>query len=274
MESPRELLRRRGLRPKKSWGQNFLGDPEILRRIAEATRAGPDDTVVELGAGLGHLTHALLALGSQVIAVERDRDMAAALRINLEPSPRLRILEANAATLELATLSQTAVTVVGNLPYQLSSAILFKMLEQRASIRRLVFLLQAEFVERMGAGPGGRDYGVLSIQAQAVATVTPLFQVPASAFHPRPAVDSAVVELVPLERPRVAPGLSALFTRVVRGAFQQRRKTLANALTGAGFEQAREALLAAGIDSQRRAETLAIEDFVDLTRQIGERDTR
>jgi len=222
--------------------------------------------VVELGAGLGHLTAALLDLGCHVIAVERDRDMAAALRDHFGSEPKLQLLEANAATLDLATLSPqgTPLTIVGNLPYQLSSAILFRMLDQRALVRRLIFLLQAEFVERMAAPSGGRDYGVLSIQAQALAQVTPLFDVPASAFHPRPSVDSMVVELVPLAQPRVDAALAPLFTRVVRGAFQQRRKTLSNALTNAGLTRAKEALQLTHIDGQRRAETLDIEDFVRL----------
>ena len=273
MDSPRSVLRKHGLYPKKSWGQNFLGDPEILARIAAATRAGTADIVVELGAGLGHLTKALLNLGPRVIAVERDRDMAAALRQELGGEPRLTIVEANAATLPLESLvtpdplalEPARLMVVGNLPYQLSSQILFSMLAQRKRIARLVFLLQAEFVERLAAGPGGRDYGVLSIQAQALADVFALFRVPAASFHPRPAVDSMVVELVPLAEPRVAAAATVLFSAVVRAAFQQRRKTLANALTGGGFSRAREALAAAGIDPIRRAETLSLQDFGHLT---------
>ncbi len=160
--------------------------------------------------------------------------------------------------------------MVGNLPYQLSSPILFSMLAQRQRIARLVFLLQAEFVERLAAGPGGRDYGVLSIQAQALADVHALFRVPAGAFHPRPAVDSMAVMLVPLPEPRVAAAATPLFSSVVRAAFQQRRKTLANALSGGGFARARDALRMAGIDPNRRAETLGIEDFGRLTEAFAE----
>jgi 16S rRNA (adenine1518-N6/adenine1519-N6)-dimethyltransferase len=237
--------------------------------------------VVELGAGLGHLTQALLALGPRVVAVERDRDMAAILRERLGSEPRLAIVEADAARLALETLIVPAapspsplplqgrgarkLIVVGNLPYQLSSRILFTMLDQRQLIARMVFLLQAEFVERLAAGPGGRDYGVLSIQAQALADIQPLFRVPAAAFHPRPAVDSMAVELRPLSEPRVAAAAKPLFSSVVRAAFQQRRKTLANALAGGGFTHAREALQAVGIDPRRRAETLSIDDFGRLT---------
>ncbi len=260
MESPRSILKKHGLFPKKSWGQSFLGDPGILGRIAAATGAGPGDWVVELGAGLGHLTKALLGLGPYVVAIERDRDMAAVLREGLGTEPRLTIVEANAATLALESLARpgseggTKVTVVGNLPYQLSSPILFSMLAQRTHIARLVFMLQAEFVERLAASPGGRDYGVLSIHAQALADVHALFRVPAGAFHPRPAVDSMVVELIPLPEPRVAAAGTPLFSSVVRAAFQQRRKTLANALAGGGFDRARAALEAAAIDPRRRAE--------------------
>lgn len=273
MDSPRELLRRRGLHPKKSWGQNFLGDEDILARIATAAQVGPGNLVVELGAGLGHLTQALLDTGAQVIAVERDRDMVVSLKHTFKDEPRLTLLEANAATLDLATLVQgvtpAVLTVVGNLPYQLSSSILFAMLAQRQWVRRLVFLLQAEFVERMVAGPGGRDFGVLSVQAQAVADVSSVFRVPSSAFYPRPSVDSAVVELVPLAAPRVKAAATPLFSQVVRGAFQQRRKTLGNALQNAGFTRAKEALALVGIDPVRRAETLSLAEFGELTEALA-----
>ena len=273
MDAPGSILRRRGLHPKKSWGQNFLGDEAVLARIAEATQATEGTLVVELGAGLGHLTQALADRGATVIAVERDRDLAAALREAFAGQAQVLVVEANAVTLDLGPLQRAPaqkLTVVGNLPYQLSSAILFAMLAQRERVERLVFLLQAEFVERLAAGPGGREYGVLSVMAQAVADVRSLFEVPAAAFHPRPAVASTVVELTPLAEPRVPEASGPLFASVVRGAFQQRRKTLANALLGAGFTPARQALAAAGIDPVRRAETLSLAEFGALTAALGE----
>ena len=269
MDAPAHLLRRHRLRPKKSWGQNFLGDVSVLDRIAAACGVGPGQTVVELGAGLGHLTDRLLATGARVIAVERDREIAAVLRETLADRPQLEIVEANAATVSIRELAGGRAAVCGNLPYHLSSEIIFHCLEQRADVVRMVFTLQTEFAARLAAGPGSRTYGILSIQAQALSDVHRLFGIPAGAFLPRPEVDSAVVELTPLAEPRVPGAGTPLFERVVRGAFGQRRKTLQNSLAGHGFEGARAALAEAGIDPTRRAETLSLEEFGRLAQALA-----
>ena len=265
MRSPKQILDARGLRPKKSWGQNFLGDPWLLGELAAASGAGTGDVVIELGAGLGHLTEALLQTGAKVIAVERDRDLAASLRANLGHEPRLTILEANAATLSIAELHLAVVPiVVGNLPYHLSSAILFHFLEQRRQLTRMLFTLQKEFADRLEAGPGSRTYGVLSVLAQAVASVQLCLTLPSKAFHPPPKVSSAAVLVTPMAVPRAHLADDPRFAQAVRGAFAQRRKTIANSLRGAGFADPVQALSQLGLDPMRRAETLSVEEYDQL----------
>jgi 16S rRNA (adenine1518-N6/adenine1519-N6)-dimethyltransferase len=270
IDSPASLLRRFGLRAKKSWGQNFLSDPNLLSRIAAAVEARPGDTVLEFGAGLGHLTVHLLDLGMRVVAVERDRDLAGILRETLGDRERLTIVEANASTLSIREVAGGPARVVGNLPYHLSSPILFHTLAQRADVPRMVFTFQAEFVDRLVAPPGSRTYGALSVRAQALAEVDRLLDLPAGAFHPRPAVDSIAVALTPLAVPRFGTLDEAFFGKVVQGAFGQRRKTLANALLGAGLADARAALEAADIAPTRRAETVSVPEFVALAEAFRE----
>jgi 16S rRNA (adenine1518-N6/adenine1519-N6)-dimethyltransferase len=271
LDSPGTLLRKYRLLPKRSWGQNFLGDPNILGRIAEACEVRPGDTVVELGAGLGHLTDQLLATGAKVVAVERDREMAAVLREVFADRPGLTLVEANATTCDIRELAGARCAVVGNLPYHLSSEIIFHCLAQRADITRMVFTLQAEFAERLAAGPGSRTYGILSVQAQSLCEVHALFKIAAGAFHPKPDVDSAVVALVPLAAPRTPLAGTPLFERTVRAAFGHRRKTLQNSLAGSGMQGVKEALAAAEIDPTRRAETVSVEEFGRLATALAER---
>lgn len=272
-EAPSLILRRHGLRPKKAWGQNFLGSDHHLDAIADACGITPGDTVVELGAGLGHLTRKLAARGARVVAVERDRELVPVLREELAGLP-VEIVEANAATIDLAPLRERAgrdLIVVGNLPYHLSTEILFHVEAQRPLVQRMVFLLQKEVTDRIAADPGGKEYGVLSVLLQLHADVDVPHHVPAGAFTPPPEVESAVVRLERRAAPRADPGDEALFRKVVKGAFVQRRKTVANSLKGAGVASAEalsRALDAAGIDPGRRAETLSVEEFAALSRAL------
>lgn len=271
-DTPAALLRRYGLRAKQSWGQNFLGDPHVLGRIAQAARVGQGDTVVELGPGLGHLTRALLETGAHVVAVERDRDMVRVL--TEQKLERLRIVEGNAADLDLSKLDvPTPVVVVGNLPYHLTSPILFELLDQHWLVKRAVFTLQQEVVTRLSAAPGGRDYGLLSVLLGLHFDVEELFSLPARMFHPPPKVDSAVVLLSHLDQPRAPIKDDARFRKVVKAAFAQRRKTLINSLKSdrqlATPEQYAHALATAGIDPIRRAETLSVEEFAAIERALG-----
>lgn len=271
-ESPREVLQRHGLRPKQSWGQNFLGDERALERIAGAVDARPGEPVIELGAGLGHLTRRLLARGARVIAVERDRDMVRVLE-ELE-LPGLTVVAADAARLDFAQVAGGGpAAVVGNLPYHLTSPILFQVLEQRDAVPKAVFTLQQEVVTRLAAAPGSRDYGLLSVLLGLWFDVEELFSLPASLFYPPPKVDSAVVRLTRLPRPRAPVDSPERFIRVVKAGFAQRRKTLLNSLRSdpsLGTTQAlRAALERAGIDPSRRAETLAPEEFAALERALA-----
>ena len=269
--SPSALLRKYGLRPKKSWGQNFLSDGEALEAIARLAVERPGERVVELGAGLGHLTARLVARGAEVVAVERDRDMARVLRGEL--AGRIELLEADAASLDYRALAPRGrLAVAGNLPYHLTSPILFGLLEVAEIVVRAVFLVQAEVAERLSASPGERAWGLLSVLLQRRAAVTLERRVPRGAFVPPPRVDSAVLRIV-FGEPRAAVLSEARFRRLVKAGFAQRRKVLANALAAARLAPAprmAEALAAAGIDPRRRGETLAVEEWAALERALGE----
>ncbi|HCF60471.1 MAG TPA: ribosomal RNA small subunit methyltransferase A [Myxococcales bacterium] len=271
--TPGELLRKYRLRPKKDWGQNFLGDERFLGRIAATCGIGPGDTVVELGAGLGHLTRRLAETGARVVAVERDRDLVAVLEKELA-LPNVELVAANAAAVDFAALSGVERPVVaGNLPYQLSSSILFEVLDQRAHVRRAVFLLQKEVAQRIASGPGSRDYGLLSVLLQAYADVELAFEVPAGVFLPPPKVDSAVVRIDLHEQPRVQIADHARFVQLVKAAFAHRRKVLLNTLKSdkslGGPERIAAALEAAGVDPKERAENLSPAQFAAIERALG-----
>ncbi len=271
MEKPSEILQRHGLKAKHSWGQNFLGDPDVLQRIARALSLSPGETVVELGAGLGHLTTALLETSARVVAVERDRDLVPILE-KLAPE-RLTVVAANAAELDFAkTAGTTPVAVAGNLPYHLTSSILFQLFDQRAHVTRAVFTLQKEVVDRIAAPPGGRDYGLLSVLLGLYFDIESLFDLPARHFHPPPKVDSAVLKLTRLSTPRAQVTSDERFKQLVKAGFAQRRKTLLNSLKSnrslATPDALAQALKRAGIDGGRRAETLSPEEFAALERAL------
>jgi len=277
--SPRTLLERYGLRAKKSWGQNFLGDPEVLEHIAALAAPAPGDRVVELGAGLGHLTARLVARGARVAAVERDRDMARVLRGEL--GEQIALLEADAARMDYAALARAwpqpgaeggaRVAVVGNLPYHLTSPILFSLLDQVAAVSRGVFLLQREVAERLAAPPGSRDWGILSVLLQREADVALTRIVSPRAFVPPPKVESAVLQVA--FRPPADPIQDPVrFRRLVKAGFAQRRKTLRNALEAARIvepERLAAALAAAGVDPGRRGETLTLAEWAAIDRALG-----
>jgi len=276
--SPRALLDKYDLRAKKSWGQNFLGDEAVLDDIATLAAPRGGEPVLELGAGLGHLTARLVAHGARVLAVERDRDMARVLRGEL--GDRIALLEADAARLDYGELARRyasekpvggRIAVVGNLPYHLTSPILFSILDQVAHVSRAVFLLQREVAERLAAPPGSRDWGILSVLLQREADVSVERIVRPGAFWPPPKVDSAV--LCALFRPPADPVADpARFRRLVKAGFAQRRKTLRNALEAgkvAAPERLREALAAAAIDPGRRGETLTLAEWAGLERALG-----
>jgi 16S rRNA (adenine1518-N6/adenine1519-N6)-dimethyltransferase len=263
---PAELLRQHGLRPKKEWGQNFLGDENILRGLASLARLSSADWVVELGAGLGHFTRALADTGAHVVAVERDRELAPILRSEL---PAVEVIEADAKSFDLLSVAQRAgskIVLCGNLPYHLSSPILFHLLDQRTAVKRAVLLLQREVAERIAAPPGGRDYGLLSVLLQHVADASIGLSVPRHAFTPPPDVESCALVLEMLPELRAPVKDEQRFRTLVKAAFSQRRKTLWNALRA--LPGGRDALTAAGIDPQRRGETLSVQEFASIERAL------
>jgi 16S rRNA (adenine1518-N6/adenine1519-N6)-dimethyltransferase len=263
------LLARHGLRAKKAWGQNFLVDPNVRRRIVDAAAATADDTVVEIGAGLGALTGLLAERAGRVIAIERDPDLVPLLREVLAASANVTVAPADAMGFDFAAAAAQAgrpLVVVGNLPYQITSPLLFALLASGPAIARALLMVQREVAERVIAPHGSKTYGRLSVMVQQQAAVEILFHVGAGAFHPPPAVTSTVMRVTPLAAPRAAVPDPVLFAEVVRAAFATRRKMLRRALAPVfGEEASRAALAAAGIDETRRAEELSVAELARLS---------
>ena len=255
--------------PRRSLGQHFLIDKNIVHKIVRLAELQPGETVLEIGPGRGILTEALLDSSGLVVAVELDAALCAHLRATLGRRSNFRLVEGDALTFEYAQVPSPFL-VVANLPYYVSTPLLFRLLEDRRRIDRLVLMLQEEVVARLAAAPGGRDYGALSIAAQFYCEVRQAFRVPPTCFRPKPQVGSAVVVLTPLRKPRVSVADEAFFFRVVRAGFAHRRKALPNSLRDEGFEGAltAAALEQAGIDPRRRAETLSIEEFAALADEL------
>jgi 16S rRNA (adenine1518-N6/adenine1519-N6)-dimethyltransferase len=253
-----------GHQPRKRFGQNFLADAHYVTRIVDAIAPQPGDNVVEIGPGLAALTGALIERAGRITAIEIDRDLAARLRERF-PADRLAMHEADALAFDFATLGGD-LRVVGNLPYNISSPLLFHLAAHEARLRDIHVMLQREVVARMTALPDTPDYGRLSVMLQARFRVSRLFTVPAGAFRPAPKVESAVARLVPLgdDRPRMVD--EALFGRVVTAAFGQRRKTLRNALASIAAETT---VRDASIDPGARGETLSVADFVRLANRVA-----
>lgn len=252
--------------PRKRFGQNFLVDTHYVERIVAAVDPHPGDALVEIGPGLGALTDRLIERGGHLTAVEIDRDLAARLRSRYGPE-RLTLIEGDALELDLAMVGGD-LRVVGNLPYNISSPLLFHLAAQAERLRDLHVMLQKEVVDRMTAAPATPDYGRLSVMLQSQFDVARLFVVPPGAFRPVPNVDSAVARLLPLRDRAPAIVDRATFARVVTAAFTQRRKTLRNALAA----HATPALLVdAGIDPGARGETLSVADFVRLANAVARR---
>lgn len=259
-----------GAKAHKSLGQNFLMDDRVIEAIAAASIKDPEIPVVEIGPGLGVLTRVLAQKAQKVWAVELDRGKVNLLQRELQGLP-VDILNMDALKLDLKDIWGTGKGVlVGNLPYYITSPLLMHFLEQKDSLASMVVMVQKEVADRLVAKPGGKDYGILSIAAQVSAQAEKLFEVPPQAFWPAPKVTSAVVRF----ELRSYPGFRVEekdFFRVVKAAFSQRRKTLGNSLAGGlGLpkQQIGEILAAAGVDEQRRAETLSIDEFQAVTEAV------
>ena len=251
-------------RPRKRFGQHFLTDAHYLAKIVAAIDPRAGEAMVEIGPGTGILTAELAKRIAPLHVVEIDRDLAAALRERFAPD-RVVVHEADALEFDFASLP-APLRVVGNLPYNVSTPILFRVAEIAARVRDCVFLLQKEVVERMVAKPATPEYGRLSVMLQYRFAMARQLRVPPGAFTPPPKVDSAVVRLKPLadDRPRARD--EALLARLVAAAFEQRRKTLRNAAKSVAGEAAFQR---AGIDPQRRGETLSVAEFIALADAVS-----
>jgi 16S rRNA (adenine1518-N6/adenine1519-N6)-dimethyltransferase len=267
------VLSRHGLGAKKSWGQNFLHDRSVLERIVAAAGAGADDVVVEIGAGLGTLTGALARAEPpprRILAIEREPDMLSVLGAELGADTRVELVQADALAFDFAAARAAAgrpLIVVGNLPYQISSALVMMLLGAgaRGDVARAVIMVQREMAQRLVAPPGSRTYGRPSVTVAQHAEARILFHVRPGSFHPAPSVTSSVMRLVPRATPLAPVRDPALFEAVVKQAFATRRKMLRRALA-AGFPESAvtAALAASGIAGTRRAEELAVADFARL----------
>ncbi|MGY1459697.1 MULTISPECIES: 16S rRNA (adenine(1518)-N(6)/adenine(1519)-N(6))-dimethyltransferase RsmA [unclassified Luteimonas] len=251
---------------KKSLGQHFLHERGVVDRIILALDPRPGDRVVEIGPGQGAMTFPLLKRHGALTAIEFDRDLLAPLTVRAREHGELELIHANVLDVDFTALAAgTPVRLVGNLPYNLSSPILFHALDHAAAVRDMHFMLQKEVVDRMAAGPGSKVYGRLSVMLQAWCRVTALFTVGPGAFRPPPRVDSAVVRLVPRDPAEIGIDDPARFAAIVRAAFGQRRKTLRNALqTLCSADE----ISAAGIDPSQRAEQLEVVDFIRLANAV------
>jgi len=257
--------------PRKRFGQHFLTDPRILDRIADAVGIAPGDTVVEIGPGRGGLTEKLASRvgpAGRLIAVEVDRDLALLLRARYADRPEVTIHEGDILTTDVPALAGGRFLLVGNIPYNITTPILFHALAApRAD--RMVFMIQREVAERLVAPPGGEEYGALSANAQALATIEVVFRVPAGAFSPPPKVDSAVIRVVPRATPDVAPAEEEAFRALVQGLFSFRRKQMVRAVRNVCRVSAADSaalLERAGIRAMDRPEVLAPADFARLLR--------
>jgi 16S rRNA (adenine1518-N6/adenine1519-N6)-dimethyltransferase len=256
-------------RPRRRFGQNFLADRSYVARIVQALNPGPEDLVVEIGPGRGAVTAPLLERVHVLHVVEIDRDLSAHLSAQFSPD-RLFVHQGDALSFDFGALGAD-LRLVGNLPYNISSPLLFHIARFTASVRDCHFMLQREVVDRMAAAPGSKSYGRLSVMLQYRFRVEKLFNVPAGAFRPMPKVDSAFVRLVPHARLPVAALDEARLAEVVAAAFSQRRKTVRNAL--AAYADA-DQLSGLGIDPRLRPEDLSLEDFIRLANAVDERDDR
>ena len=254
-------------RARKRFGQHFLHDRNVIERIVQAIDPRPGDRLVEIGPGQGALTWPLLDRCARLVAIELDRDLVPVLRQQAAAHGELEVINADILEFELASLgSDQAYRLVGNLPYNISTPLMFHLLDSIARIEDMHFMVQKEVAQRIVAAPGGRHYGRLSIMLQYRCECQYLFDVAPGSFQPPPKVDSAVVRLLPRATPEFDVGDYEQFSRLVQAAFAQRRKTLANSLKSL---VPRDAISACGIDPGLRAEVLAPGDFAKLSKAIS-----
>jgi 16S rRNA (adenine1518-N6/adenine1519-N6)-dimethyltransferase len=266
------------MKAKRGLGQNFLVNPHYSQRVVSSVRPRMDETIVEIGPGQGALTELLVASGARIVAVEFDRELIPVLKSGFAGVANFHLIEADALDVEFCKIILPAATarVVANLPYNISTPILQRMIEQRRCLREMTLMLQREVVERIVAAPGGKERGYLSVLVQFYCEVEKLFDVPPGAFRPVPKVTSSVVRLTARPSPAAEAQDEALFLELAKTLFAQRRKTIFNNLRAgaarlglADAAQVHHVLGAAGLDPQRRAETLSIAELAGLANAIS-----
>lgn len=271
------ILKKYQFRMQKKYGQNFLIDANILRKIVEAAQITEEDCVLEIGPGIGTMTQYLAETAGRVIAVEIDRGLIPILEDTLSPYDNVTILCEDILKVDLAALTQEnggrPIKVVANLPYYITTPIIMALFESHMPLASITVMVQSEVAERMQTGPGTKDYGALSLAVQYYAKPEIVARVPASCFLPRPNVDSTVVRLTKYGEPPVDADDEAFLFAVIRASFNQRRKTLANGLANAGGiavtrGQVEAVLEKMGLSKTVRGETLALEQFSELSNQL------
>lgn len=278
----KEIIRKHGFSFKKSLGQNFLIDMNIMRRIVDAAELDEHTGALEIGPGIGALTEQLAKKASRVTAVEIDNRLIPILHEVMEPYPNVSVVHGDVLKVDLHALFQDRfqeverVSVVANLPYYVTTPIMMKLLEERLPLKNIVVMIQKEVAERMAASPGGKEYGSLSVAVQYYCEPEIVCTVPHTVFIPQPNVESAVIRLKVREEPPVRVSDEALFFEVVQASFAQRRKTLWNNLKARynqlmGTEALQEALEEAQIEPSRRGETLSLDEYARLSEAIGAR---
>ncbi|WP_127595936.1 16S rRNA (adenine(1518)-N(6)/adenine(1519)-N(6))-dimethyltransferase RsmA [Paenibacillus lautus] len=281
----KEIISRHGFSFKKSLGQNFLIDQNILYKIVEAAGLDEDKGALEIGPGIGALTEKLAQTAGTVTAVEIDQRLIPILREVLEPYENVKVHHGDVLKVDLHGLFRqdfadvSKVSVVANLPYYVTTPILMKLLEEKLPLENIVVMIQKEVAERMAAAPGSKDYGSLSIAVQYYSEPKLVCIVPHTVFIPQPNVASAVIRLAVREQPPVSVEDEGFFFEVVQASFAQRRKTIANNLKsrffpGEGRERLEQLLQEAGIEPSRRGETLSIEEYARLSNILYNADIR
>jgi 16S rRNA (adenine1518-N6/adenine1519-N6)-dimethyltransferase len=270
MASVKQELREYVLFPKKRLGQHFLVDPNILNKVIRAAQVGEEDVVLEVGSGLGEMTLALAHRVKKVIAVEIDPKLVTILRKRGEHLPNMEVIKSDILKLDFKHFFKKEgqpIKVVANLPYQISTPLLFRFIDSKETFSTFTLMLQKEVAERLVAHPGGKEYGPLSIFVQLFLDLSILFFIKPSAFFPPPKVESAVVHMVWKDKPMIEKKHEEWFKRVVKACFGYRRKTLVNALKHSELslpESVESRIEKIGIDPQRRPETLTIPEFAKL----------
>jgi 16S rRNA (adenine1518-N6/adenine1519-N6)-dimethyltransferase len=283
MITPKEILHQYGIKPNKKLGQSFLIDINVINRISDAADISGDDIVVEIGAGIGVMTEGIAKKAKRVIAVEIDRNLVEVLKDKLGGYDNVEVHSGDILKYDFNSVAKThnsKIRIIGNVPYNISSPLIFRLISFRPVISDFILMLQKEIVQRLVSVSNNKIYGVPSVILQMFATVEKIFDVPSTCFYPQPKVESAMVKGIFLEQPFVPLRDEIFFTGLVKAAFAQRRKMLINnlkkskLLEGLSEDHLKSALDAAGINGKRRGETLSVSEFGSLSNILKEKQSQ